>query len=238
MRLLIGIKSCMRDWMDGAHEAIRDTWGRFLPPNVDLRFFYGNGAGWMLAPSHDEIFLDVADSYLDLAFKTKAMANWSLSQGYDFSYFADNDTFVHPEHLVSSGFENYKFSAPVHILAKPTPDHNYPWGGFGYFIDRESAEILAAADVGDFTAEDAWVGRRLFEAGIPLGGPLPKFSWHFPRDMYPSSVYNSKFPWQQMMMEHHLLKQPSPERFWDTPIGVPPRFRKVSCVLNGGDKAE
>jgi len=229
----------MRDWMAGAHEAIRDTWGKFLPPNVDLRFFYGNGAGWLLGPAHDEIHVNVGDDYLDLSQKTKAMCEWSLARDYDFSYFADNDTFVHPEHLMSCGFESFKFSAPVHIANKPIPDHNYPWGGFGYFIDRDATQILASTPVeARYTAEDHWVGQILFENGIPLEGPLPKFSWHFPRDMYPSSVYNPKFPWQQMMMEYHLSKQPSPDRYWNTPIGIPVTYRKVLCVLNPGDKAE
>jgi hypothetical protein len=238
MRLLVGIKSCVRDWRNGGHSAIRDTWGSLLPPDVDLRFFYGNGTGETPMPAYDEVHVDVGDNYLDLSQKTKAMCEWAVPQGYDFSYFADNDSFVHPERLMSCGFEAFDFSAPVHIANKPVADHMYPWGGFGYFVSLKVMQILSATPVESrYTAEDHWVGQILFENGFTLAR-VPKFSWHFPRDMYPSSVYNPKFPWQQMMMEYHLLKQPSPVRYWDTPIGRPVTYRKVPCTLNPGDKQE
>ncbi len=41
MKILIAVTSCATDVMKGNNQAIRDTWGKNLPTNVDLRFFVG-----------------------------------------------------------------------------------------------------------------------------------------------------------------------------------------------------
>ena len=57
MRLLIAIKSCERDMLNGCHTAIRETWGKDFPPNVDVRFFVGNGSASLKS---DEVRLAAA----------------------------------------------------------------------------------------------------------------------------------------------------------------------------------
>ena len=104
MRILVAVKSCNRDMANGCHQAIRDTWGKDFPPNVDVRFFvgeYDNANEARLLT--DEIRLHVVDDLVHLPIKVREMANWSLEQGYDYTYLCDVDTFVIPKRLRVSG---------------------------------------------------------------------------------------------------------------------------------------
>jgi hypothetical protein len=50
MRLAVCVKSCNRDKANGCHQAIRETWGKDFPSNVDVRFFVGQGSDSKLLP--------------------------------------------------------------------------------------------------------------------------------------------------------------------------------------------
>ena len=51
-KVLIACSSCWRDVNNGGNQAIRDTWGKDLPPNWDLRFFVG-GQNTQAPLTHD-----------------------------------------------------------------------------------------------------------------------------------------------------------------------------------------
>lgn len=227
-KVLIAVKSCMRDWMQGCHEVIRETWGSYVPKNVDLKFFWGNGAGWLLGPDHDEIHLDVSDEYLALAHKTKAIATWAFERDYEFAYLCDNDTFIKPKDMLESGFQNYDWSGHFWTY---DGKNKYFHGGYGYFLSRQAMSILAGSKVGDAKYEDGWVGDMLYKylPSIVSVGTLPKFSWHFPKDHYPSAKYNPKFPWQEMMTAYHLRNEIPADREWDAPVGN--QIRRVKWNL-------
>jgi hypothetical protein len=195
MRLLIAVKSCMSDMKMG-HPAIRQGWGKHLV-NADLRFFVGRSLANM---KPDEINLHVPDDYMSLSYKTKAMLAWSVAQGYDYTFMCDNDTFIIPEGLMASGFEQYDYSAEV--------EHKgYFNGGAGYFMSRKAAEIIAASPVTE-TAEDYWVGITLGEEVTRKKlTPAKWFSRHFPKEAYGVKRYDVDLPWQKMMEEFHILHQ-------------------------------
>ena len=227
-RVLIAVKSCVRDWMRGDHECIRKTWGAYVPKNVDLRFFMGNGDGWLLGPGHDEIILNCPDDYFGLPRKVKNIAEWAFVQGYDFAYLCDNDTFIHPVKLLESGFQGYDWSGHFWTF---DGKNKYFHGGYGYWLSRKAMSILAGSEVGDAKYEDGWVGDMLYkyQLGIIKVGTLPKFSWHFPKDHYPSPNYIPTFPWQQMMTELHILGKQPKDRTW--PVVISGYARQVTYNL-------
>jgi hypothetical protein len=108
MRILLAVKSCQRDMRDGAHQAIRDTWAKDLPPGVDVRFFIGGGQPFSL--EEDEAWLFVDDGYWELTHKTRGICAYMCNQNYDFVYLCDTDTYLIPSKMLESGFEDYDFS--------------------------------------------------------------------------------------------------------------------------------
>src|SRR5271155_5326463 len=105
MKVVIGVKSCIRDLVRGHHEVIRKTWGKHLG-DVDLLFFVGrNDNDEFVARLHvDEIVLDVDDGYDALPQKTKEILRFVHGMSYDFSFLCDTDTYIIPERLMRSGF--------------------------------------------------------------------------------------------------------------------------------------
>ena len=128
MRLLIAIKSCNRDLLNGCHTAIRETWGKdfstcrpntvmiggrletISPPKgdivIDVRFFIGNGDAPL---KDDEIRLAVEDTLVALPLKVRGIAGWSAAKEYDFTFCCDVDTFVRPDRLIACEFEKYDY---------------------------------------------------------------------------------------------------------------------------------
>jgi hypothetical protein len=226
----------MRDWMRGDHEVIRETWGSFVPKNVDLKFFMGDDQPrWLLNPSPDEITLRCPDLYLDLPHKTKAIAAYAYKEGYDFAFLCDNDTFVHPEKLLTSGFQKYDWSGHFWTY---DGKNKYFHGGYGYWLSKRAMSVIKNSEVGEAKFEDGWVGDMLYKwesdwrcnGGRIDVGTLPKFSWHFPKDHYPSPKYSAKFPWQEMMTEYHLLNKTPADREWLAVIGNTTRKVKWNLI--------
>lgn len=200
MRLLIAIKSCVRDAARGDHDAIRRTWGKDFPARVDLRFFMGRDVNY-LGMMDDEVMVDAPDDYDSLPYKSREILRWSIQQNYDFSFLADTDTFVVPSKLMSCGFEKYDIAArfgtihPVGGLmfeytdgrGKQGPVHPWPSGGLGYFVSRKAAEIIVVTEP-LFWAEDMSIGGALgphLQSGELKGLDIPDYecniSWHWPR---------------------------------------------------------
>lgn len=222
MRILFAIKSCMRSWMDGEHEAIREGWGKHLPSNCDLRFFIGNGAGWMLAPNRDEIKLSVKDGYKDLPEKVREMMRWALKEGYDYAYLCDNDTFLHPERLVgilTKTRADYigKFYWEGKDPTEYRGDYRFAFGGFGYFVSRAAMQMVVDAPKAKITEEDQWVGSILWNSNAVIINQMnmKRFghyrAWHYPKDSYAGFPrYTAKTGWQKAMAQYHLRNE-SPE---------------------------
>jgi hypothetical protein len=213
VKLLVAVKSCNRDKANGCHQAIRETWGKDFPANVDVRFFVGSGGlsdDWLLT---DEIRVNADDTLVALPVKVRKMAEWSVEHGYDYSYFCDVDTFVIPKRLLASGFENYDYFGRFMIsgvpqLIKDFKDGrlgtvhnvwNYASGGVGYFLSYKAAELIATM-IPVHYAEDFSVGQVL--GPLTNSGELkvaypPKFdlycAWHYctwgkTRYCWPNSV--------------------------------------------------
>jgi len=231
-KVLIAIKSCANAWMDGQHEVIRKTWGSFVPKNVDLKFFMGDDQPrWLLNTSSDEVMLqDCPDAYLDLAHKTKRIADYALTNKYDYAFLCDNDTFVKPKELLESGFQKWDWAGHFWTF---DGKNTYFHGGYGYWLSKRAMITVANSEVGDAKFEDGWVGDMLYKSALLPKikiGIIPKCTWHFPKDHYPSPKYSAKFPWQEMMTQYHILGKEPIQREWDAVIGNTTRKVKWSLI--------
>lgn len=180
IKLAIAVKSCHKDLDRGCHDAIRSTWGRdFKARGIDVFFFVGKD------PTQEdtrrvrryvsgEVVVDCKDDYESLPVKTRRICQWVNSKMFSHIYLCDNDTMVHPDKILSSGFEKYDYSASQWWGGEPgdPPFHysdsygDYPecrvWasGGFGYFLSRKAADIVANTYPKHW-AEDMFVGDAL-----------------------------------------------------------------------------
>jgi Galactosyltransferase len=216
MRILFAVKSCMKSWMAGEHEAIREGWGKHLPQNCDLRFFIGNGSGWLLNTDRDEVKLSVKDKYEDLPEKVRAIMRWALEKGYDYAYLLDNDTFIHPQRIVNllvGRHQDYigKFYWEGKDPTEYRGDYRFAFGGFGYYVSRPAMQLVVEALPAKITEEDQWVGSILYKSNaIKIHETnLERFghyrTWHYPKDSYAGfPKYSAKTGWQKAMAQYHL----------------------------------
>ena len=161
---VILVSSCARDKKNGNQQTVRDTWAHKSP--IPCFFLLGKGNS---AAGEDEIVLDVPDDYFGLPFKTKEGKRWARAHGYDFVFQCFVDTYVEPERLAASGFQNYNYSGNESELY--AAGFTFCHGGPGYWTGPKAIDILIDAPIlrGMFDWhkwEDQWTGHTLTLAGI------------------------------------------------------------------------
>lgn len=205
--MLIGIKSCVKDRERGCHDAIRNSWAKYLV-GADLRFFVG---GPSLAD--DEVSLDVPDDYASLPHKVKAMSQWALRYGYSRVFFCDNDTFVHPVRLMTLLQDCgdyygrfYWYSREPWATSGP---FRFAFGGTGYSLSRRAMNLVAGAEV-DRSNEDEWIGYILSHHAIhKYEGNMERFeryaAWHYTKGLYSRwPKYDPASKWMEAMTSRHI----------------------------------
>jgi len=170
MKVLIAIISCENNAYLGYPQAQRDTWLKGIEkyPDVDYKFFYGDGNptgedetfyGGYLAhlsaypkygyvkppilfiPKEDEVVLvNTPDDYGHHAIKTRNKLRWAADKGYDYVLTGNDDMYVCIDRLVSSNFEQHDF---IGRYASDTFLH----GGPGIMLSRKSINILINSPV-------------------------------------------------------------------------------------------
>lgn len=154
--VLIAIPTCEAD--KPMEDTIRRTWGKDLQSThgahvLEIVFFSGKTLG-------------VPDDYDSLPIKIKAICQWAASQTYQWMLKADTDTYIWLDRIMASGFEHYDYSG--YCNPKFPDAENYASGGAGYWLSRRATRIIANAELTEDTAEDRWVGKTLYDAGIRL----------------------------------------------------------------------
>jgi hypothetical protein len=229
-KLLIAVKSCQQDADRGYHDAILETWGKRLwevSNDADILFFTGSNhpgfTNFCIAYDLPEtILMDVSDDYNSLPFKTREILRYVLvHRDHDYVFLCDTDTYIVPDLLLKSGFEQYDYSgrfgnSPAIGTMFPYTDGRgihydacHPWAsGMGYFLSRKAAEIVADTEP-DLWAEDMYVGASLgpyIQSGEITAANLDienKCLWHFPKRLYGGHPYDLKFGWMKQMQEQH-----------------------------------
>jgi hypothetical protein len=158
-RPLIAICTCHR--FQNRTDMVRATWLKDIT-QLEYRFFFGKGGN--RTPEPDEVFLDVDDSYEGLSWKTRAIMNWALNNGYDAVFKCDDDTFVFPERLAKA-LPRTPYEGRVNLSNKALAPNGW-CSGFAYWLSSQALGIIADAPEPKHKAEDLWVGITLNKHGI------------------------------------------------------------------------
>lgn len=155
IKVLIAILSChtLRDWQ----KAVRGTWIRELPKEIDYRFFLGAPITPCVC---DEVCLDVDDTFQGVTKKVVSVLKWAMFQKYDYVFKADLDTLVRPDLLIRCGFEDYDYMGGQNRF--------FASGGAGYWLSRKAMEYAVGFPISTGPEEDVHVARALVSNGIPL----------------------------------------------------------------------
>jgi hypothetical protein len=181
-RVLFAVNSWNEDAKRGCHQAIRETWGKDVG-SADLRFFMPRLPNYNRLD--DEIPVDVSREYNDVSKEVLAILKWSLDAGYDFTFLVSNDTFVKPQVILKSDFDNYDFcgffheQTPLGEISQSeyectfdTADgfgvkrklYNWADGGDGRMFSRKAAQAVVdhpEAAAYWFAADDICIGQVL-----------------------------------------------------------------------------
>jgi hypothetical protein len=157
MKVLLAIESCHGHYAQS--QVIRSSW--LLNRNVDYRFFLG-GRDYNGKPKPDEVWLDCADSYEELPFKTQGLLGWALEKGYDYVFKCDTDTYVCVPRLLTSGFWEHDYTGYFERCKSCRPSatghcqclsgngerfYSYASGGAGYWLSARAAAIVVGAKI-------------------------------------------------------------------------------------------
>jgi galactosyltransferase len=141
---------------------IKATWLKDV--DIPYKWFFGSSPEGQF-PQEDEVFLDCPDDYHSLPYKTRAIAQWAVANGYDRIIKVDDDTYIHWDRfrtrpLLSDPDIEYSGTC----WAWDTP--GYAYGGC-YVLAGKMLQAVANAEIKEhITVEDAWVGGVAINNGI------------------------------------------------------------------------
>jgi hypothetical protein len=178
-RILVAVKSCHRDLNDGCNQAVRDTWGKDLPPCCDLKFFVGNGDSKLLP---DEVRIYCPDDFYHLPDKMRGILNWFLGRPeYDYIFLFDTDTYVIVNRWMRTRFWRHDYTGfftPNHDIGRQyesmTDNRGQKISPFYAYasthacgLSRKAARPIVQINPISSWYDDVWIGQVLG----PLIGP-------------------------------------------------------------------
>ena len=199
-RVLIGIRSCVRDALRGDNQASRDTWLRDVRnySGFDYKFFIGDGTPtgdadepkykscWgeiyagrkqelisEIVPKKDEEIVHCPDDYFHMPYKLREICRYAVKYNYEYLFTPCDDVYVDVYRLWCSHFEGHDY------IGNFWSNNTYAHGGPGIWLSKKAFTIIANAKV-TTTHDDEW-------AGIVLAGHGIK-GHHDPRYAYDSDV--------------------------------------------------
>lgn len=231
MKTLVAIMSFQGDAENGNHDKIRQTWGKDVAPaGADLLFFLGR-RDKNYKPKSDEIpvpwqedgtrtcvhpYWTAAEGccveYWQVLYRE--MLKWSLDNGYDYIFLAENDTFLIPRKLMKTGFENYDFSGWLMYTHANKPNQYYPEPGAGYFLSRRAAKAVVNTTPNHMHFENLVcdVLKPMEEMRIKsLEHFWNETSWHYRAQGIMDPIIKDGYPagstWMREMYEKHGADQ-------------------------------
>jgi hypothetical protein len=172
MKLFVLILSCHK--FPARREACRETWLPRLLPNMQYRFYVGEGPS---VNEPDVVQLSISDSYDGLRDKTPEALRHALQFEWDWLLKCDDDVYVVPERLEDAlksaqlfyGYDKRETRPhePHYVGCVTRPPDFYGYGG-AYFLDRwlttrimrtEAEDRIKHADMfNPSLGEDGWIG--------------------------------------------------------------------------------
>lgn len=155
MRVLIAILCCHH--RQAYADAQRETWIKDIPAGLDYKFFYSKNTE--RKAKSDEVFVDCLDDYRSLPMKVKRAVEWAYDQGYDYVFKTDDDVYVRPERLLTSGFERYPYIGFSFL--------EYGAIGLAYWLNRDCMRLVTE-DVPVIEQEDSWISQLMQRNKVPF----------------------------------------------------------------------
>lgn len=147
--------------------AIRSTWMSQVPSDkADIKFFVGRGEKEIAFPN-ETVALDCDDSYRGLPEKVRAIIRYAKDNDYEYVMKLDDDVVVRPKTLLSSGYDNNKYSG----RANRKPNVQDPFWvpmGFAYWMHRDAYKCIVDAELPPTNDDERWVAGNLYKHGITL----------------------------------------------------------------------
>lgn len=223
MRTLIAIISFQGDAENGNHDKIRQTWGKDVAAaGADLRFFLGRRdknyqpkADETLVPWQEDGTRQCAHPYWTAVegccveywqVLYRGILEWSISNGYDYTFLGENDTFIVPRKLMKTGFENYDLSGKL-MFIYPNRPHVYYVEPGGYFISQKAARAVLATTPNHLHFENLVCDVVSERETRSLSGFWDESMWHYRAQRIIDPVIGDGYPqgsrWMFEMYEKH-----------------------------------
>jgi hypothetical protein len=226
--ILVAVKSCKRDVDMGCHQAIRDTWGKYIGGRADLRFFVG---GTTSVSQPDETRVDAPDAYKALSLKVNEILRWVLAHEYEYVVLVDTDTFIVPDRLFELPWGTFDYTG-MYL----TWEGGFMFGGVGFALSARAAKLIVDSPIQD-GMDDISIGNILIpNSDMRKGSTIwhRRIGWHFPKNIYSMKTYDPRFPWMKLMTQKHINNNLTAYYIWDTVIGG--AHRRVLISLSGEDR--
>lgn len=238
MKILVAVKSYQEMWSRGAHDKIRESWGRLFPwratenVDMDLRFFLGGAPIYPL--KDDEIHLWTYDHYNGLSAKGNAIFRWAVDKIYDYVVLVDTDTFINPIELSKLPWGYFDYAGEILPFGSRG---SFAFGGCGLAVSYDAMNIVLNNEI-THNMDDINIGNILLRRPQPDVRVLPRvwdrrIGWHFPKNTYAVSKYEPQFPWMDLMAQAHLG---FPKRQHRTVVYIGGAQREVVIELSRVDR--
>jgi hypothetical protein len=185
-RVLIGIRSCVRDALRGDNQASRDTWIKDVRnySGFDYKFFIGDGtptgdleepkykSSWgevyvgrkqeaisEITPNRDEEILHCPDDYFHMPYKLREICRYAVKYNYEYLFTPCDDVYVDVYRLWASRFEKHDY------IGNFWNNNTYAHGGPGFWLSKKAFTAIANSPVTS-THDDEWAGLVLAQHGI------------------------------------------------------------------------
>lgn len=176
-KILVGVCSCLQHV--AKRDAIRETWGKDIPPDTHLVYFVGRGV------PVDEVrvlTVDAPDTYETLPQKMQAFFQLALKTDFEWLFKCDDDTYVSLNRLrllvdraedpnrmrIVKGRDTPMVRGPAEFVgAVGLQDHGFRTasGGAGYLLSRRLVQMLADTVWPETGAEDVFVSQVVIDSG-------------------------------------------------------------------------
>jgi hypothetical protein len=131
-------------------ECIRDTWGKFKHPNVEIYYSHANGLEAII--EDDVIRAPYVENYSTIGYKTITAFEYFLTKDFDYVFRPNSSSFVNFPRLLnfleSTPSEKYYSGSPIPFNAggvtelDKTTGPKFCCSGCGYILSRDLVELI------------------------------------------------------------------------------------------------
>lgn len=157
-KILIAIITCPKN--NDRQQALKQTWLKDIPENVDWAFVQGNHET-SFDKDKNQLLLNTLEGYEHLARKTYDLAGFVYQEtDYDFLIKIDDDSYVEVQNILRYISEDKPdYAGKRNIEMSGSDNFSYAQGGF-YILSRKALKILSDYSFEDGEGSPWWYGAQ------------------------------------------------------------------------------